>query len=55
MGDDDEGGGQDGAVVEGHDQLIPLELPHLVGDGLYLEEGVAVDVTVSIVINTFIT
>lgn len=29
--------------MEGHDQLIPLELPHLVGDGLHLKEGVAVD------------
>lgn len=38
VGEDDEGGRQDGAVVEGHDQLIPLELPHLVGDGLHLEE-----------------
>ena len=40
----DERGGQDGPVVEGHDQLVPLELPHLVGDGLHLEEGVAVGV-----------
>lgn len=41
VGEDDEGGRQDGTVVEGHDQLIPLELPHLVRDGLHLEEGVA--------------
>ena len=43
VGKDDEGGRQDRTVVEGHDQLIPLELPHLVGDGLHLEEGVAVE------------
>lgn len=43
VGEDDEGGREDGTVVEGHDQLIPLELPHLVGDGLHLKEGVAVD------------
>ena len=42
--EDDERGRQDGPVVEGHDQLVPLELPHLVGDGLHLEEGVAVRV-----------
>lgn len=29
--------------MKGHDQLIALELPHLVGDGLHLEECVAVD------------
>lgn len=43
MGEDDEGGGQDGTVVEGHDELITLELPHLVGDGLHLKERVAVE------------
>lgn len=43
VGEDDEGGREDRAVVEGHDQLIPLELPHLVGDGLHLKEGVAVE------------
>ena len=42
--EDDERRGQDGPVVEGHDQLVPLELPHLVGDGLHLKEGVAVGV-----------
>ena len=41
VGEDDERGGQDGPVVEGHDQLVPLELPDLVGDGLHLKEGVA--------------
>ena len=40
VGEDDERRRQDGTVVEGHDQLITLELPHLVGDGLHLEEGV---------------
>lgn len=43
VGEDDERGREDGTVVEGHDQLIPLELPHLIGDGLHLEEGVAVN------------
>lgn len=38
--EDDEGGRQDGAVVESHDQLVTLELPHLVRDGLHLKEGV---------------
>jgi len=42
VAEDDERRGQDGPVVEGHDQLISLELPHLVGDGLHLKEGVAV-------------
>lgn len=27
--------------MKGHDQLISLELPHLVGDGLNLKECVA--------------
>lgn len=39
--EDDEGRGEDGPLVEGHDELVPLELPHLVGDGLHLKEGVA--------------
>lgn len=43
VGEDDERRGQDGAVVEGHDQLISLELPHLVRDGLHLEKGIAVE------------
>lgn len=42
MAEDDEGWGQDGAVMESHDQLISLEFPHLVGNGLDFEEGVAV-------------
>lgn len=42
MAEDDEGRGHDGAVMEGHDQLVPLELPHLVGDGLYFAERVTV-------------
>ena len=44
MAEDDEGGGQDGPVVEGHDQLVSLKLPHLVGDGLHLHKGVAVGI-----------
>ena len=40
--EDDEGGREHGPFVEGHDELVALELPHLVGDGLDLDEGVAV-------------
>lgn len=43
VGDDNEGRGQYGTVMEGHDKLISLELPHLVGDGLHLKEGITVD------------
>lgn len=45
VAEDDKRRGQDGPVVEGHDQLIALKLPHLVGNGLDLEEGVAVQCT----------
>lgn len=40
MTEDDEGRRKDRPLVEGHDQLIALELPNLVGDGLHLEERV---------------
>lgn len=43
VGEDNEGGWQDGTVVEGHNQLIPLKLPHLIGDGLHLKESVALE------------
>ena len=42
VAENNEGGRQDWPVMEGHDQLVALELPHLVGDGLNLKEGVAV-------------
>lgn len=42
MAEDDERWRQDGAVMERHDQLVSLELPHLVGNGLDLKESVAV-------------
>lgn len=42
MAEDDERRRQDGAVMERHDQLISLELPHLVGNGLDFKERVAV-------------
>lgn len=29
--------------MEGHNQLISLELPHLVGNGLHFKEGIAVE------------
>lgn len=41
--EDDQRGRKDRTVMEGHDQLVPLELPHLVGDGLHLKERVAVE------------
>lgn len=41
--------GQHRSVMEGHNQLVPLELPDLIGDGLYFEEGVAAkEVTVKL-------
>lgn len=36
--EDDEGWRKDWALMEGHDELVALELPNLVGDGLHLEE-----------------
>lgn len=42
VAEDDERRGKDRPLVEGHDQLVTLELPHLIGDGLHLEERVAV-------------
>lgn len=42
VAEDDERWRQDGAVVERHDELISLELPHLVGNGLDFKESVAV-------------
>lgn len=42
VAEDDERRRQDGAVMERHDQLISLELPHLVGNGLDFKERVAV-------------
>lgn len=43
VGEDNQWRRQNGTIVKGHDQLIALELPHLVGDGLHLKECVAVD------------
>lgn len=42
VAEDDERWRQDGTVMERHDQLISLELPHLVGNGLDFKESVAV-------------
>jgi hypothetical protein len=36
VAEDDEGRREEGPVVELHDQLVTLELPDLVGDGLDL-------------------
>lgn len=41
VAEDDERRRQDRPLVKGHDQLVTLELPHLVGDGLHLEERIA--------------
>lgn len=41
--EDDERRRKDRTVVKGHDQLISLELPHLVRNRLDFEEGVAVE------------
>lgn len=38
---DDEGRWEDWPIMECHDELVSLELPHLIGDGLHLGEGVA--------------
>lgn len=37
----DHGWGQDGPVVKCHDQLVSLELPHLIGYRLDFKEGIA--------------
>lgn len=39
--EDDEGWRKDWTFMEGHNELVPLELPNLVGDGLHLEECIA--------------
>lgn len=36
--EDDERWRKDWALVKGHNELITLKLPNLVGDGLHLEE-----------------
>lgn len=41
MTEDDKGRRENRTLMEGHNQLVPLKLPHLVGDGLHLEECVA--------------
>lgn len=41
--EDNQGRWKDGTIMKGHDELISLELPHLVGNGLHLKECVAVD------------
>lgn len=42
VAEDDERWRQDGTVMKRHDQLISLELPHLVRNGLDFKESVAV-------------
>jgi len=39
--DDDEWWRKHGALMEGHNELVALEFPNLVGDGLHLEECIA--------------
>lgn len=43
VAEDDERRRQDGSVVERHDELVPLELPHLVRDGFDFKESVAAE------------
>ena len=38
--EDDEGRRKDWSLMEGHDKLIALKLPNLVGDGLHFEERI---------------
>ena len=38
--EDDEGWRKDWPLMEGHNELVALELPDLVGDGLHFEECV---------------
>lgn len=40
MTEDDEGRRKNWSLMEGHDKLIALKLPDLVGDGLHLEERI---------------
>lgn len=42
VAENDERRRKDRTFMEGHDQLVPLELPHLVGDGLHFKECVTV-------------
>lgn len=42
VAEDDEWRRKNRTFMEGHDQLVPLELPYLVGDGLHFEKRVAV-------------
>lgn len=40
MTEDDEGWRKNWSLMEGHDKLIALKLPNLVGNGLHLEERI---------------
>lgn len=40
--EDDEGWRKNWALMERHNELVTLELPNLVGDGLHLEECITV-------------
>lgn len=41
MAEEDEGGREDRLLVVGHDEVVPLVLPHQVRDGLHLEIHIA--------------
>lgn len=43
VAEDDEGWREDWPLMEGHDKLVALKLPDLVGDGLHLEECVTME------------
>lgn len=40
MTEDDEWGRKNWPLMKGHDELVSLELPNLVGDGFHLKECV---------------
>lgn len=44
--EDDERRRKDWALMEGHNELVALELPNLVGDGLHLKECITVMVDI---------
>lgn len=48
VAENDERRRKDRPFMEGHDQLVPLELPHLVGDGLHFKECVTVRIKANI-------
>lgn len=44
MTEDDEGWRKDWALMKGHNELVSLKLPNLVGDGLHLKKRITMTV-----------